>query len=68
MAVGKRTVAIRLDDELIDWYDQVMPIHGAKQWVFEGALRELKRLYDEGKFEPPVDLLRITVREVVKDL
>ena len=64
----KRTVAIRFDDELIEWYDQVMPIHGAKQWFFESCLRQLKVLYDEGKFEPPVDLLNISVAEVVKDL
>jgi len=64
----KRIVAVRVEPELLDWFDQVMPIHGAKQWFFEGALRQLKVLYDEGKFEPPVDLLSISVREVVKDL
>lgn len=67
-AEDKRMVAIRIEPELIEWFDAAFPIRGAKQWFFEGSLRQLKELYDRGEFEPPVDLLNLTVREVVKDL
>lgn len=64
----KKTVAIRIEPELVDWFDTSFPIHGAKQWFIEGCFRELKSLHELGKFEPPVDLLTIVVQEVVSDL
>ena len=64
----KKTTAIRIDPELVEWFDKNFPIFGAKQWFIEPCFRELKEMHDEGKFEPPVDLLTIVVREVVGDL
>lgn len=68
MTKKTKTVAIRCDPELVDWFETNFPIHGAKQWFIEGCFRELKDRYDRGEFEPPVDLLTLVVQEVVKDL
>lgn len=64
----KKTVAIRCEPSLVEWFEESFPIHGAKQWFIESCFREAKRLHDEGKFEPPIDLVTIVVREVVSDL
>jgi len=64
----KKTIAIRCDPDLIEWFETNFPIHGAKQWFIEGCFRELKEMHERGEFEPPVDLLTIAVREVVSDL
>ena len=64
----KKTTAIRIDPDLVEWFDTSFPIFGAKQWFIESCFRELKSMHDKGEFEPPVDLLTIVVREVVSDI
>jgi hypothetical protein len=64
----KRTVAIRIEEELISWFEDQFPMHGAKQWFFESCLRKARERHELGLWEAPVDLTTILVTEVTKDL
>lgn len=65
MTIGRRTISARVDDDLFQWFDEHFPAHGMKQWFLANCLKKLKQLHDEGKYESPVDILEITVKEVV---
>ncbi len=63
----RKVVALRFNIELMDWFDETFPMRGYKQWFFESCLKQLHKLYQEGKALPPVDLMEITVMEVSKE-
>lgn len=64
----KKTIAIRIDKDLIAWFEEGFKMRGAKQWFFESCIQELKKLHDSGEYIIPEDLVSMSVPEVVKDL
>ena len=57
----KRQINVKIEEELLDWFEDFYPQYGAKTWFFNEALREFKKRHDVS----PQDKTRRAVRQLM---
>jgi hypothetical protein len=61
-----RNVQVRVEDELIDWFDKMFPAHGSKQWFVESCFLKLKEAVEKQAGPKPSEVPEITINEILK--
>lgn len=61
---GQKNVIFVADEDDLKWFNEHLPIHGAKQWFFNACLKRLRAMHEAGQIESPLDLVGLTVREI----
>lgn len=60
-SASHRQLNIRIEEELIEWFEEFYPQYGAKTWFFNEVLRQFKKMHDVSS----KDMVKKSLRELL---